>query len=329
MKRFAMLVTGLALAACSESTDLTSARQFDIQVPGNQNLCPTPGDGSCFPPLDSKLKKLYDQNNAYSRVGEAQYELASATNLYLAQVFYDPRITQAAALRYVDRFITDVTAGVADGRYSQCAGSNVLNYARWIRAKIATINFDFSTEPGWPRCVTGLANGTAIGMFNGTGVTVSFPDRWHFSNGPYGDEAVTYFVFQRQNADASWTTLAQTSAAVEPNAVLKANTPTTVFRTWVDLTAKGTAGASVTYAYRALQCEAGGDTYPAPNNYCARDASGGYAWATASITLTDPAIGPPPAQCVNHDNSNKDPAPNNNRNKDKCEKTPPGQAKKT
>lgn len=314
MRRFAILaLSALTLAACSEKNDPTALRSsHNILIPGNDSECGVVDYASCYQKLDFQFKILYERNNYLSRRGESEYNLASNTNYELAQVYLDQGITQAAALRHLDAFIKDVTAGSNDGRYSACAAPQILAFANWLRAKVANADLNLTGAPGWDCNVSPLSNFTGTGNVT-SGVTLTARDAYHFSNGPYGDTTFTYFSVDRQEG-STWVNVITTPIAPE---ALAATTPATTIRTFTDAATK----LPGTYTYRVAQCDA---RLAAVLPACSTP-------VTTTVTIADPngPPPPPPAICANHDNSNKDPIANNNRDQDKCPKDPPGQTKKS
>jgi hypothetical protein len=244
MKRFALLALGaLGFSACGEVGPMSlEGPSYTITMPGNVSECGTIDFASCFAKVDNQFKVLYERNNTLSRRGEADYDLASRSNNELATVYLNPTYTVADALRNLDRFIREVENGLARGDYSECAGTQILERANWLRAKLVANDADMSDAPPFvcevsPVSVSGSGSGS-------TGVTLTVDDPYHFTQDTYNTglfHTYTYFVVERQNG-VSWDVVVTTAAAEQTG-------PETFSLTDPAATAAGT------YVYRVRQCD--------------------------------------------------------------------------
>lgn len=246
MKHLALLAAGaLTLAACGEGYGPTSPEDpsYTITMPGNVSECGDIDFATCFAKVDMEFKVLYERNNTLSRRGEAEYNLASNSNNELATVYLNPTYTVTQALRNLDRFIRQIEQGLGDGRYSECAGTQLLARANWIRAKLVANDSDMTGAPAFGCEVSPVASVSGTGSTTG-GVVLTVDDPYHYTQDAYDTglfHTYTYFVVERQN-DASWDAVVTTPVAEQTGpATFTVADPAT--------TAPGT------YVYRVAQCD--------------------------------------------------------------------------
>ena len=339
MRRFAILVvSAIALAGCSEKLDPTAQPvQHDIQMAGNTygqrpdgSACTAIDDNTCFFVADSYVKKLYNNTSFLSYLGEIEYNSASGADYYLAMIF-QTSVSLKQALGYLDKYIGAATPAPSGGGFSQCASAMLLPYAQWIRGVIATGTINgassFANEPdiGYSqmiRCVSPLVSMTGTAGW-GTPVQLTALDPYHYAFGtPYPAGTVdTKFVWSRQIVNVTGTTWYTVSdwQVLNPNDAFAIDqVPPTVLgtvRTFTDTNPAVAPNDSVyQYNYSVIQVD--------------RETGLSSTPTTVSFTVYGGSVVPPDKTCLAHDNSNHDPVPNNNRNHDKCDKIPPGQAKK-
>ena len=244
MRRFALLALGaLGLSACADvgPTSLEGPA-YTIAIPGNVSECGTIDFSSCFAKVDNQFKLLYERNNTLSRRGEVDYDLASRANSELATVYLNPTYTVAQALRNLDRFIREVEAGIARGDYSACGGTQILDRAKWLRAKLVANDADMSGAPAFA-CEVSPVSFSGTGSIS-TGVVLTVNDPYHFTQDAYNSglfHTFTYFVVERQNGE-SWDVVLTTTASEQFG-------PETFTLT------DPTATAAGPYVYRVRQCD--------------------------------------------------------------------------
>jgi hypothetical protein len=243
MKRLALLaLVALGTSACADDPTSVEGPAYTITMPGNVSECGTIDFASCFAKVDNQFKILYERNNTLSRRGEVDYELASRANNELATVYLNPTYTVAQALRNLDRFIREVEGGIARGDYSTCGGTQILDRANWLRAKLVANDADMSGAPAFA-CEVSPVTVTGTGSI-AAGVVLTVNDPYHFTQDTYNTglfHTYTYFVVERQNG-ASWDAVVTTAPGEQfgPETFTLSDPTTTV------------AGA---YVYRVRQCD--------------------------------------------------------------------------
>lgn len=246
MIRLATIATvAVTLTACGEGLGPTGPESpsYTITMPGNDSECGVIDFASCFAKVDMEFKRLYERNNTLSRRGEAEYRLASNSNNELATVFLSETYSVAEALRQLDRFISQVSRGLNDGRYSPCAGEQILARAEWLRAKLEANDSDMTGAPPFECEVSPVASVGGSGSTS-AGVVLTVNDPYHYTQDVYNTgnyHTYTYFIVERQNG-AAWDHVVTTTVGEQfgPETFTVADAATT------------TAG---TYYYRVTQCD--------------------------------------------------------------------------
>jgi hypothetical protein len=215
MKRLALLALGaVGLSACGDvGPTALEGPAYTITIPGNESECGTIDFSSCFAKVDNQFKVLYERNNTLSRRGEVDYDLASRANNELATVYLNPTYTVADALQNLDRFIREVENGIARGDYSECGGTQILDRANWLRAKLVANDADMSGAPPFV-CEVSPVTVSGAGSL-ATGVVLTVNDPYHFTQDAYNTglfHTFTYFVVERQNG-ATWDVVLTTAPA--------------------------------------------------------------------------------------------------------------------
>ena len=246
MKRPLLIAAvALAMTACSETYSPLAPEgpANTILMPGNDSECGEIDFSSCFAKVDMEFKVLYERNNTLSRRGEVEYSIASNANSELATVYLNETYTVTQALRNLDKFIALVERGMADGRYSACAGTQILERANWLYGKLLANDSDMSDAPAFACNVSPVASVTGSGSTT-SGVVLQIDDPYHYTQDVYQTgqyHTYTYFIVERQNGTA-WDHVVTTAVAEQTGPVT------------FTISDAATVAAG-TYVYRVTQCD--------------------------------------------------------------------------
>ena len=214
LKSIRWIAAVAAVAGCSETPVSVMEPEVSrtILIEGNDEVSCTIDFISCYAILDAEIKALYEANNTAARRGEAEYRIVTNSNNELASIFNAETMTVADAVVHMDRFIAEIERAIAGGKYGECWGNYILEWANWLRATIAAESLDVSGRPVQDDCLVSPVTGTGTGSIT-AGVTLTLDDPFNFAGDPYGVYVTTtYFVVVGPNGTITTDEIVQSGA---------------------------------------------------------------------------------------------------------------------
>ena len=217
MKKLIAAVGVAVVAACADTSDPAGiAIQHTIDVPGNvlgTSGCTSIDLAGCFAILDNQLKILYERTSWAARRGEADYKVITGTNKNLSVIYQAESSSVAETVGALDEFIADIQKGLDAGQVSTCWGDHLLEFATWIRGKVAAGNVDVSDAPEM-ECFVSPVSAVIVQASEMNGVVLTLTDPWQYSGDPYGVyETRTSFVVTGPNGTFATPMSLQSGAA--------------------------------------------------------------------------------------------------------------------